>query len=143
VGSVILLRANFSNHAHFDRLFERPPALPVQSIYFLLKHAKLSHSSSFLSPVSREGVPFSLSSVLLSTGEVLGAARRFFFFETLENLPLYMYSSIKAAPFKFSTFFFAQNKIGNSFVMYLYKCTVNVYTKRDENRVMNNELKIV
>ena len=31
---------------------------------FLLKHAKVSHSSSFLSSIAREGVPFSLSSVL-------------------------------------------------------------------------------
>ena len=46
------------NHAHFDR-FLRLLAVPVQSINFrinfLLKHSKVSHSSSFLSSIARKG----------------------------------------------------------------------------------------
>ena len=60
------------NHAHFDHFWDNLPALPVQLICFwtnfLLKHSKVSHNSSFLSIIARKGggVPFSLSSALLS-----------------------------------------------------------------------------
>ena len=49
----------------FDRLRETASPIDLFLIDYLLKHTKVSHSISFLSSVAREGVSFSLSSILL------------------------------------------------------------------------------